>query len=415
MKKIIIFTLVLLVLLSSVFASDVDTCGPDTESEICEVDNSGFDIYSALTRGLEAELTHGYEDSLCVIYFYGDGCSQCAKIKPFIDNLENKYGDKIHLNRFELYNNLKNYQLYTNYCSIQNIPLKDRGIPFVAIDDKFFMGSEQIIDNLEDEIDSLLESGVKTCPLPDAMSCHQVDDYNKSTVDTAILGLDNDKITLPLIIGAGLIDGVNPCAFAVLIFLLTFLIEVSSTKKRMVKAGIAYVAAVYVTYFVAGLGLLSVIQVTGLSRIILIVAAIVAIVAGLINVKDYFWYGKGFSLKISGSRKGIIEKWTKRANIPAALVLGFLVSMFELPCTGGVYLAILALLANTGTRISAVPHLLLYNLMFILPLVVIILAVTFGMKAEHIENWRQKRKNVMKLVMGLVLLALGFALLFGWF
>lgn len=411
-QKIFVFLVVFLILASLVFAES-EVCG--VESDTCGVDSGGFDLYSALNQDMERELVTGHEDSLCVIYFYGDGCSQCAKVKPFIDEIEQKYGDKIHLNRLELYHNLKNYQLYSQYCGIQNIEINKRGIPLVAVGNKFFMGVEQIEDGLESDIDTLLDSGSKICPLPDSMSCSQVSDYNNTEVDNPIFGLSNDKITLPLVIGAGLIDGINPCAFAVLIFLLTFLIEVSSTKKRMIKAGIAYVFAVYVTYFLAGIGLLAAIQVTGLSRIILVIAAIIAIGAGLINIKDYFWYGKGFSLQISQNRRGIIERWTRRANIPAALVLGFLVSMFELPCTGGVYLAILAMLANTGTQLQAVPHLLLYNLMFVLPLVVIIIAVTFGMKAEHIENWRQKKKNVMKLVMGLLLLVLGLALLFGWF
>jgi hypothetical protein len=73
------------------------------------------------------------------------------------------------------------------------------------------------------------------------------------------------KVTLPLIIGAGLLDGINPCAFAVLVFLLTFLLTVSKDKRRMIKAGVAYVVGVYVTYFLAGLGLLTVIHLTGFS------------------------------------------------------------------------------------------------------------------------------------------------------
>lgn len=413
MKRAFIFIIVILLFVSLTYAAD--TCEVD-EQDNCAVVGAGFDLYSALKSDIEQELVTGHEDSICVIYFYGDGCSQCAKVRPFIDEIEAKYGEEIHVNRLELYNNLKNYQLYSQYCSIQTIPINQRGVPMVAIDDAFYMGVDQIKTNLEAKINALMVSGDHVCPLPDAMSCHQVQDYNQTEVSSIIPGLkDSSKITVPLIIGAGLIDGVNPCAFAVLIFLLTFLIEVSSTKKRMVKSGIAYTFAVYVTYFVAGIGLLSAIQLTGISRIILIIASLFAIFAGIINVKDYFWYGKGFSLKIPEGKKKVIERWTHRANIPAALVLGFLVSMFELPCTGGVYLAILALLANTGTRAAAIPHLLLYNLMFILPLIVIIFAVTLGMKAEHIENWRQKKKNVMKLVMGLLLLGLGLALLLGWF
>jgi cytochrome c biogenesis protein CcdA len=348
-------------------------------------------------------------DAICMIYFYSTGCTKCAEIKPFLEGLEGKYGDKIHINKLEVSHNLENYQLYSNYCGVQNVPLEDRGVPMVAIGDKFFMGPSNIEKNLESEIEGLLKSGFRVCPLPGEMGCQDVKQGDVNPVAST------KKITIPLILGAGLIDGINPCAFAVLIFLLTFLLEISSTKRRMVKAGSVYILAVYVTYLLAGLGLLTVIQVSGVSSIIVKAAAAFALFAGLVNVKDYFWYGKGFSFEIPKSKKGVIEEWTKKANIPAAIVLGFLVSMFELPCTGGVYLAILAMLANTMTKTAALGYLLMYNIMFVLPLVAILILVIKGMKAEHIESWRNAKKNWMRLVLGLFLLALGIGLLLGWF
>jgi len=382
-----------------------------TAQENCQ--NDSCSVINNNTVNIITGATNTTEQGICIIYFYGQECSKCAETKPFIEELEKKYDGQIHITKYEVYHNLENYQLYNKYCSIQNIPIRERGIPLVAIGNKFFMGTTQIKDNLEPAIKEAIQKGQNICPLPGDMSCHGVN-YNETESNPVIPGL-KDKVTLPVVIAAGLVDGINPCAFAVLIFLLTFLIEVSSTKKRMVKAGVFYIIAVYITYFLAGLGLLSAIQIIGATRIIVKVAAGLAIIAGLINVKDYFWYGKGFSLQIPESRKGTIQKWVYKANIPAALVLGFLVAMFELPCTGGIYLAILAMLANTVTKATAVYYLLIYNLMFVIPLIIILLAITFGMKAEHIENWRQTKKNWMKLAMGLVLLGLGIALLLGWF
>ncbi len=379
--------------------------------EVCKIEDEACNSFDNKDNDLNIETSHD-KDSICIVYFYGDGCPKCAEIEPFLEKIEERYKDKIHITKYEVYHNLKNYQLYSNYCSVQNIPLNERGIPLLAIGNDFFMGVDQIEDNLENKINEMLETGDKICPLEGEMSCHEVN--IGSEISPIIPGL-KDKITLPLIIVTGLIDGINPCAFAVLIFLLTFLLSVSNKKRRMLKAGIVYILAVYVTYFLAGLGLLSIIQVSGLSRIIVKVAASLAILAGIINVKDYFWYGKGFSLKIPESGKKIIENLTKKANIPAAIVLGFLVSMFELPCTGGVYLAILAMMANSVARIEAIGYLLLYNLMFILPLIIILIAIYFGMKAEHIENWRKSKRNLMKLVLGLLLFGLGLGLLLGWF
>lgn len=399
MKKLTIIGIILLLIAMTVMAQE--SC----ENDSCSIanDRNGGSISELKTE----------DEGICVIYFYGQECPKCAEIKPFIDQMLEKYKGEIHITKLELYHNLQNYQLYNKYCTIQNIPIEQRGIPLVAIGNKFFMGTDQIKENLELAIQEAIKKGEDICPLPGEMSCHGLE-YNQTETNPVIPGL-KEKITLPVVIGAGLVDGINPCAFAVLIFMLTFLIEVSSTKKRMVKAGVIYIIAVYVAYFLAGLGLLSVIQIVGATKIIVKIAAGLAIIAGAINIKDYFWYGKGFSLQIPESRKGTIQKWVYKANIPAALVLGFLVAMFELPCTGGIYLAILAMLANTVTKATAIYYLVIYNLMFVLPLIIILLAVTFGMKAEHIENWRQSKKNWMRLAMGLVLVGLGIALLLGWF
>jgi len=408
-KKFFLFFFLFLLSFSLVSALDFqEDCS--VESETCSV------IVPAETEVTGETIASDIEhdpDKICLIFFYGIGCPHCASVEPFIREVAEKYGDKVSLHELEIYHNLENYQLYTKYCGVQNIPISKRGIPLLAINDKALMGEDPIRDNLEKEIEFMIENDVDVCPLPDEMSCSNIES-NATQIDPAIQNMDS-KITLPLIVGTGLLDGINPCAFAVLIFLLSFLLEIASDKKRMIKAGLAYIFSVYVTYFLAGLGLLTVIQVSGMSKYVIYAAATVAIVTGLINIKDYFWYGKGISLGIPASKKHIIEKWTKKANVPAAIVLGFLVSMFELPCTGGVYLAILAMLASSVTKLVAMFYLLIYNFMFVLPLIVILAALVLGMKAEHIESWRSAKKNIMRLVLGLLLLGLGIGLLLGWF
>ncbi len=344
------------------------------------------------------------EEKICVVYFYSDTCPHCANLKSYLDEIENKYDDKIMLTRYELHN-LKNYEIYNKFCGVKDIPIEQRKVPLLGINDQFLMGENQIRDNLENEIESALNTGIRKCPLEGEMKCHATN-YTEEGTDKLIKG----KVTWPLIFVSSLVDGINPCAFAVLIFLLTYLISISNKKRRMLAAGIAYIISVYVTYLLAGFGILTAIQVSGLSGIIFKIAAGIAIIAGIINIKDYFFYGKGFSLKIPESRKSIIERFAYKANIPAAIVLGFLVSMFELPCTGGVYLAILAMLASS--KVLALPYLLVYNFIFVLPLIVIMLFIYFGMKAEHIERWRESRKNIMRLILGLILVGLGLIMLF---
>jgi len=340
------------------------------------------------------------QEEICIYYFYGVGCTHCANVKPVLDNLEGKYPN-IHIHRLEIYHNKTNQDLFNSYCSEYDIDR--RGVPFVAIDKKYFMGDKPIIENLENEIIRLSEEGAE-CPLPE--HCQGIIDGNETNVSPP-----EKKITLPLILTAGLTDGVNPCAFSVLIFLVTYLLSIGS-RKRIIIIGFSYILAVYIAYFAAGMGLLTVIQLSGLTQIIYKVAAVVALIVGLFNLKDFFWYGKWFSFKIPEIGKGTIEKYTKMATLPSALILGFLVSAFELPCTGGVYLAILGMLAGQSTKLAAIPYLLLYNLMFVLPLIVILLIVYFGIPPEKAEEWRKSKRKWMKLISGLLMIGLGIWMLF---
>lgn len=213
-------------------------------------------------------------------------------------------------------------------------------------------------------------------------------------------------ISLPVLIGAALVDSINPCAIAVLILLIVYLLGIAKNKGRMLLAGVIYISAVYITYLLAGLGLLSAIHATGLSYYVYPIAAGVAIITGLICVGDAVFRRKEFTLKIPKSRQPAIKKWARKATLPAAFVLGVLVSAFELPCTGAVYLAILAMLSSASWPV-AFGYLLLYNFFFVLPLLVILGLAYQGVAAESLNRWRQKHSHLMKLVLGLVLLGLG--------
>jgi cytochrome c biogenesis protein CcdA len=311
-------------------------------------------------------------------------------VKPFIEELEKKYPD-LRVHELEIWYDETNRELFLKFCEVYCVD--ERAVPTVFIGDKFLVGVGSIKQNLENEIIECLKND---CPCP------------KEKVENVTM-IPKVELTVPIVVSAALVDSINPCAFAVLIFLLTYLLALN-VGKRILKIGVAYISMVYITYFFAGLGLFSIIGAIGISIAFYKVAAGIAILAGFINVKDYFFYGKGFSLEIPKSRKPLIEKYVKKASLPAALLLGFLVSMFELPCTGGVYLAILGMLANRMTRMAAIPYLLLYNLVFILPLFVILVLVYRGMSAEKMEKWRVEKRKYMKLFAGLFMICLGIVM-----
>ena len=217
-------------------------------------------------------------------------------------------------------------------------------------------------------------------------------------------------ITIPLIVGSAVIDSVNPCAFAVLVFLILYLMTVKN-KKKMLMFGLVYIFVIFLVYFIAGLGLLSFVKSIALTKFFYSFTAGLAIVLGLINLKDFFWYGKGVTLQIPKSQKERLDKYIKKATLPATIILGVLVALFELPCTGGVYLAIISLLADKHTWWSAFFNLLVYNIVFVLPLLVILIAVYKGLPPEKVEKWRREKKKWMKLSIGLVLILLGVIML----
>ena len=229
-----------------------------------------------------------------------------------------------------------------------------------------------------------------------------------------------EQLTLGIVIAAALADSINPCVFGVLIFLLAYMVTVFKNKLKMLVAGLIYTAVVYVTYLVIGIGIFELTQSTGIIKQFCWFAAAIAIIAGLLEVKDYFWYGRGFSLqmipggaekikKLSNAMKKVDTKHPV-LSLGIAGLLGFVVVLFEFPCTGAPYLAILALLSG-GNYAEGIPMLLLYNLIFVLPLFIIIALVYFGHTSHNLEKWRKEHRGLMRLGIGLFLLAFGVYLI----
>jgi cytochrome c biogenesis protein CcdA len=233
--------------------------------------------------------------------------------------------------------------------------------------------------------------------------------------------MGGQELTLPLVIGAAAIDSVNPCVFGVLIFLIAFMTKMFKSANKMLVFGLMYSAVVYLTYLLLGFGILKIAIGTGFATTFYWIAALIAIFAGLLEIKDYFWYGKGPSLQIIPGGGDRIRYYTSKIESmeqrhPALLILttallGVFVVLVELPCTGAPYLAILGLLSK-GAFATAVPLLLLYNLIFIVPLFVIIGIAYFGTSSEALEEWRKEHRGLMRLGIGIFLLLLGFYMIY---
>ena len=215
-------------------------------------------------------------------------------------------------------------------------------------------------------------------------------------------------LTFGVVVVAALIDSINPCAFGVLLFLMAVLLSMGSAKRAM-RSGLIYTFVIFVVYLAAGFGIMRLIGVFDILDTVRIVAGALILVGGLIEIKDYFWEGRGFSLKIPSGTKPVLEKLVRKGTLPAIIVLGVLVALVELPCTGGIYLGILGLISDGGSL--GIFYLVIYNLIFVLPMILITWLVARGTRVERVNVWVQNNKKYMRLAAGVIMVLLSLVLL----
>src|SRR3990167_8155265 len=218
--------------------------------------------------------------------------------------------------------------------------------------------------------------------------------------------------SLFLVITAGLLDSFNPCAIAVLLIFMALMLTLKKERKTIIILGISYIFAVYLTYFAIGLGLLKTMFLFNLPTIFSRIVGSVLIGWGLWSLKDYFFPKLPWRLSISLKGRQIIASYADKFTIPATAIMGFLVAIFGFPCTGGIYLATLAMLSARETYIKGILYLLLYNLMFVAPLIIIFAATANRFVAEKLINLNEKNAPLLRLIIGLITMAMGLVLVF---
>ncbi len=219
---------------------------------------------------------------------------------------------------------------------------------------------------------------------------------------------------LPFVLSTGLLDGINPCAVAVLLFFIAFMFTLQRARADMLLMGGVYISMIYLAYLGIGLGLLGAIVISGVPHLMAKIGAGLLIALGLINVKDYVWYGRGLSLSVPKSWHDKSFQWLQRATLPAAAGAGFLVGLCTFPCSGGIYVAVLGLLSSKTTFWTGFGYMLLYNLMFVAPLIVLLLAMGNRRTVGALSRWEAHHKRTIKLATGAIMIALGASILV-WF
>lgn len=349
-------------------------------------------IYSPLSSSTQ---------NITVFYFYGEGCLHCENVKPFLIELTSKYPN-LDLIQLEVYHNTTNQNLFSRFQKDYNITTV--GVPTIFVGNYALIGDTQIKDNIEKIILQIIQQTPNSTPLG-------IPPRNP-LISGGGCPVTTPSLTLPLVVTCALIDSINPCAFAVLVFLLLSIITLES-RRRVLAVGSAYILAVFFFYLLSGIGMFSFVLQFGFSQILFLAAAVIAILLGLVNVIDVFRKNEGFILAIPESKKDLIEKYIRNVSIPAAFILGILVGIFELPCTGGIYLAILGLMSKTLTISQGLPYLLLYNFIFVMPLIAILLIISFGLSPEQVNSWRLENRRMLRFIIGLVMIVIGALMLSG--
>lgn len=223
-------------------------------------------------------------------------------------------------------------------------------------------------------------------------------------------------MSFPLITIAGLVDGINPCAIGMIVMLLGYLVVFAKKPERVIKIGLTYIVSIFITYLVIGLAFYSVVsqiqEVISVGIVNRVIGVILG-VAALLMLKDVVWPDSPIHLRIPGASKQKLMGLIEKVSLPATVVLGIAVTVLETPCSLPIYVGTATILANSGMALPlVVAYFLYYNLLFVLPLIVVLLVVWKGKQLVEIREWEHKAEKWMKLSLGVVLLILSGWLVF---
>lgn len=367
-------------------------------------------------------------EAVCAVYFTGVGCSHCAKSDPVVLETLLEENPSLVIIEYEIYQHKENAPLLYEYNESYDSGL---GIPLLIFGkDDWLIGDRPIINNA-DEIIRRKKSN--SCPLADG-SAIAFEDLDATSlpgqpkvlteVKGEVAGARKEKtvkdLTLAKILSLAAVDAVNPCALAVLVLMLVAILTYNPRKKsRVLLAGLSFSLSVFIMYLFYGLVIIKFFQLvqalTSIRFWLYKILGLVAVVLGVLNMKDFFAYKPGglgteMPMKLRPKMKKIISGITSPKG---AFGVGAFVTVFLLPCTIGPYVICGGILSSLDL-VKTLPWLLIYNFIFVLPMIVVTAACYVGFTTvENVSSWRDKNIRYLHLVAGLIILGLGLAMFFG--
>jgi len=339
-----------------------------------------------------------------ISYYYTPGCRSCEEfLSTEVPRLEKKLGIKIDIQRKDVLDPAL-YEELSSFALSQGQSL--RAIPALRIGTTLLQGDQEIRARFAEALTSSVP------PTPAAAA--------------AVPAPLAERLAVLPVVAAGLLDGLNPCAFTTLIFLLASLALAGRGRREVLVIGAMFSLAVFLTYLGIGFGLFAALRAASAVAIISVLLRWVLVIllfvfAGL-SVYDYALIRGGrpteMLLQLPSALKRQIHSSIRTrvrtaALVGSSLVLGFLVSVFEFACTAQVYLPTLAYLARVHRQFDAVGLLVLYNLCFIAPLLVVFGGSYYGVSSTRITAFFQAHMGKVKLGLAFVFAGLAVFTLVG--
>ena len=353
--------------------------------------------------------------SVDMAYFYQKGCPKCERANVLFTYLSKKY-PHLRIKEIDL-NTPDGKRLNETLSNRLNLPAEKR-----LIAPSVFIGNDSLLpeDLTEANLEALIHKYEKV-GTPSALEVEkgEVEKAEGSMVDRF------KSLGALTIVSAGLIDGLNPCAFATLIFFISYLTMVGRQRKEILWVGLGFSGAVFVTYLLIGLGIFSFVQhlsfLPAFSKIVYLLTILFALALGGLSFYDYIQLKRGrpseMKLQLPDFLKKRIHQTIRKESrsaryLLAAIASGFIISLLEFTCTGQVYLPTILFVTNVPSlKTSAFSYLILYNIMFIVPLLAIFGVVFWGVTSEQLGFFLQKRASAIKLVTSLLFFTLAGILL----
>ncbi|HZK11393.1 MAG TPA: hypothetical protein VFD10_03450 [Atribacterota bacterium] len=348
-------------------------------------------------------------------YFYEVGCHDCDKVKIILNDISADYPDNLIMESFDI-SLADSMELAESLGELYQMPEEERLlVPVIFIGDDYLFRDAISLDNLDELIQkySITET---------IAPWEKIKEKDLTAQDRLIARFQS--FGLAAVAVSGLIDGINPCAFATIIFFISYLTLINRKGRDILWVGGIFALSVFLTYFLIGTGALK--MITSLSflplvrKIFVLVTAALALILGVVSLFDYLQFKKKGTTKdaklqlppfLKNMIHSAIRKNVKLSNyILMAAVTGFIVSLLELACTGQIYLPTIMFISTIpDLKANALFYLLFYNLMFIVPLVLVFSFTYWGTTSAQWATLTQK--NFGKIKMAMTLLFFGLAVL----